>query len=94
MRAGFEYYRAIPQDEIQNLNYSKTNLTMPVLGLGGGYTPAFGGNVTMPSVVYGMQKLAQNVTSVLVPNSGHWIPEEQPEFLSDQLLKFFRNSTR
>jgi pimeloyl-ACP methyl ester carboxylesterase len=89
MRAGFEYYRAIPQDAIQNMNYSKTKLTMPVLGLGGGYTPAFGGNVTMPSVVYGMKKLAQNVTGIVVPNSGHWIPEEQPEFLTDQLLKFF-----
>jgi pimeloyl-ACP methyl ester carboxylesterase len=92
MRAGFEYYRAIPQDEIQNMNYSKTKLTMPVLGLGGGYTPVFGGNVTMPSVVYGMQQLAHNVTSVIVPNSGHWIPEEQPEFLTDQLLKFFGNT--
>jgi pimeloyl-ACP methyl ester carboxylesterase len=36
MRAGFEYYRAIPQDAIQNENYSKTNLTMPVLALGAG----------------------------------------------------------
>jgi pimeloyl-ACP methyl ester carboxylesterase len=94
MRAGFEYYRAIPQDAIQNMNYSKTKLTMPVLGLGGGYTPAFGGNVTMPSVVYGMKILAQNVTGIVVPNSGHWIPEEQPEFLTDQLLKLFGNSTR
>jgi len=92
MRAGFEYYRAIPQDAIQNMNYSKTKLTMPVLGLGGGYTPAFGGNVTMPSVVYGMKILAQNVTGILVPNSGHWIPEEQPQFLADQLLKFFGNA--
>ena len=92
MRAGFEYYRAIPQDAIQNMNYSKTKLTMPVLGLGGGYTPAFGGNFTMPSVVYGMKILAQNVTGILVPNSGHWIPEEQPQFLADQLLKFFGNA--
>src|SRR4029453_4726798 len=92
VRAGFEYYRAIPQDAIQNMNYSKTKLTMPVLGLGGGYTPAFGGNVTMPSVVYGMKILAQNVTGILVPNSGRWIPEEQPQFLADQLLKFFGNA--
>ena len=34
MRAGFEYYRAFPQDAIQNMNYSKTKLTMPVLALG------------------------------------------------------------
>src|SRR6188472_840269 len=50
MRAGFEYYRAIPQDAIQNMNYSKTKLTMPVLAVGGGYIPLFGGNITMPIV--------------------------------------------
>jgi len=30
-----------------------------------------------------MEKLAQNVTGIIVPNSGHWIPEEQPKFLVD-----------
>jgi pimeloyl-ACP methyl ester carboxylesterase len=94
MRAGFEYYRAFPENAIQNQNYSKTNLTMPVLGLGGGYTPAFGGNVTMPSVVYGMKMLAQNVQGIIVPNLGHWIPEEQPVFLAKVLNNFFSgNST-
>ncbi|MGB7952848.1 MAG: hypothetical protein WCF23_02610 [Candidatus Nitrosopolaris sp.] len=77
MRVGFEYYRAFPQDAIQNENYSKTKLTMPVLALGAGYIPAFGGNVTMPTILYGMQTLAQNARGVIVPNSGHWIPEEQ-----------------
>ena len=61
MRAGFEYYRAFPQDAIQNMNYSKTKLTMPVLALGGGYIPTFGGNITMSAAEYGMKILAQNV---------------------------------
>jgi pimeloyl-ACP methyl ester carboxylesterase len=91
MRAGFEYYRAIPQDAMENLNYSKTKLTMPVLALGGGYIPVFGGNITMPSIAYGMKIVAQNVQTVIVPNSGHWIPEEQPSFVIDQLFKFFGN---
>jgi pimeloyl-ACP methyl ester carboxylesterase len=34
--------------------------------------------------------LAQNVTGVTVPNSGHFIPDEQPKFLVEQLTKFFR----
>jgi len=93
MRAGFEHYRAFPQDAIQNLNYSKTKLTMPVLALGGGYIPTFGGNIAMPTIIYGMKLLAQNVTGITVPNSGHYIPEEQPEFVIDQLFKFFGNST-
>ena len=58
MRAGFEYYRAIPQDAMQNLNYSKNNLTMPVLTLQGGYIPVFGGNIAMlvggSVVLYGL----------------------------------------
>jgi len=92
MHAGFEYYRAIPQEVIQNMNYSKTKLPMPVLALGAGYIPTLGGNITMPTIIYGMKILAQNVTGITVPNSGHWIPEEQPQFLTDQLSKFFRNS--
>jgi pimeloyl-ACP methyl ester carboxylesterase len=51
--------------------------------------PILGGNVTMPAVIYGMQQLAQNVTGVVVPNSGHWIPEEQPVFLANLLNNFF-----
>jgi pimeloyl-ACP methyl ester carboxylesterase len=94
MRAGFEYYRALPQDAIQNQNYSKTKLTMPVLAVGAGYIPVFGGNITMPSIIYGMKMLAQNVQGVTVSNSGHWIPEEQPDFVVKLLNNFFSgNST-
>ena len=64
LRAGFEYYRAFPQDAIQNQNYSKTKLTMPVLAIGGAYIPVLGGNITMPSIIYGMNILAQNVTGI------------------------------
>ena len=93
MRAGFEYYRAFPQDAIQNENYSKTKLTMPVLALGAGYIPAFGGNVTMPTILYWMQTLAQNARGVIVPNSGHLIPEEQPQFVIKQLVTLFGKNT-
>ena len=88
MHAGFEYYRAIPEDTMQNLNYSKTKLTMPVLALGAGYHK-YEGNVTLPLNIYSMEKLAQNVTGIIIPNSGHWIPEEQPKFIVEQLRKFF-----
>jgi pimeloyl-ACP methyl ester carboxylesterase len=64
---------------------------MPVLALGGSFIPVLGGNITMPSIIYAMKILAQNVQGITVPNSGHFIPEEQPRFLTDQLLKFFGN---
>jgi len=95
MRDGFNYFRAFPEDAIQNMNYSKTKLTMPVLAVGAGYIPAFGGNVIINYALYGMQKLAQNVTGIKVPNSGHWIPEERPDFVVNMLNSFFSgNSTR
>jgi len=58
------------------MNYFKP--PMPVLAVGG-YVPTFGGNITMSTVIYG-KILAQNVQGIMVPNSGHWIAEEQPVF--------------
>jgi pimeloyl-ACP methyl ester carboxylesterase len=92
MRAGFEYYRAFPEDAIQNQNYSQTKLTMPVLALGAAYIPAFGG-ISNPTAVLGMQQSAENVTGIIVPNSGHFIAEEQPQFVINQLSDFFGNTT-
>jgi pimeloyl-ACP methyl ester carboxylesterase len=89
MRDGFNYFRAFPEDAIQNENYSKTKLTMPVLAFGAGYIPGFGGDVPINYALYGMQKLAQNVTGIKVPLSGHWIPEEQPDFVIKKLTSFF-----
>jgi pimeloyl-ACP methyl ester carboxylesterase len=93
MRAGFEYYRAFPQDAIENLNYSKTKLTMPVLAVYGSYYPAFGGNVTINPALYSMKALAQNVRGIQIPNSGHWSPEERPNFVVRMLDNFFVNNS-
>jgi hypothetical protein len=65
---------------------------MPVLALGAGYIPAFGG-ISNPTAVLGMQQLAENVQGIIVPNSGHFIAEEQPQFLIGQLSSFFGNTT-
>ena len=89
MRAGFEYYRAFPEDAIQNENYSETKIIMPVLAFGAGNIPGFGGDVLINYALYGMQKLAQNVTSIKVLLSGHWIPEERPDFVVKLLNNFF-----
>ena len=54
---------------------------MPELVLGGDYP----GNFALSST----QALAANVTGITVPLSGHGIPEEQPQFVIEQLMKFF-----
>ena len=49
----------------------------------------------MPTIIYGMKILAQNVQGITVPNSGHYIPEEQPDFVIKALDNFFAaNSTK
>ena len=40
-----------------------------------------------------MQRLAQNVLGIQVSNSGHWIPEERPDFVIKMLDNFFGGST-
>ncbi|MCI0430253.1 MAG: alpha/beta hydrolase [Rhodospirillales bacterium] len=47
-----------------------TKLTMPVLAVGG--EKSFGAN---EAVV--MRNAAVNVTELVIPNSGHWLMEEQ-----------------
>ena len=48
----------------------------------------------MPSIIYGMQQLAENVQGIRVPNSGHFIAEEQPDVVVKLLNNFFSgNST-
>jgi hypothetical protein len=37
--------------------------------------------------------LAENIKGVIVPLSGHYIPEERPDFVTEELFKFFGNST-
>jgi pimeloyl-ACP methyl ester carboxylesterase len=86
MRAGFEYYRSIPEDIKLNQEYSKVKLPMPVLALGG---ECSFGNAALDS----MRLVATDVRGSVIPNTGHWIPEERPAFLVDQLFKFFGNTT-
>ncbi len=86
MRAMFSIYRALPQDASDNqaMLAQRGKLKMPVLALGG--DKSFGrGLETLES----LKRVAENVQGGLVPNSGHWVTEEQPEFISKELLKFF-----
>ena len=83
MRAGFEYYRAVFEDSEQNKEYANEKLEIPILTIGG---EAGIGNFTTAS----FQKVANNVTGITLPNTGHFIPEERPNFLTKQILEFFK----
>ena len=85
LRAGFGYYRAIPQDVTDNQAISAAfKLPMPVLALGG--DRSWGRRM---EVVESLRRMATDVRGGVIENCGHWMPEEQPAALLEQLLAFF-----
>ena len=88
LQAGFNYYRNIPTDIAQNETIvAKFKLPMPVLALGG--SEGWGRGT---EVLESCRRVATNVGGGVIAGAGHWIPEEQPEVLSEHLLAFFRHS--
>ncbi|HTC25084.1 MAG TPA: alpha/beta hydrolase, partial [Gemmatimonadales bacterium] len=72
MHAGFEQFKAFDQDAIDDKAFvAQGKLTMPVLALGG--EKSFG-----PMMATVMRAAATSVTEGVVPQSGHWIMEENP----------------
>ena len=73
MHSGFEQFHAFDQDAADNraMLAAKGKLKMPILALGG--EKSFG--LQMAQVMRGG---AVSVTAGVVPNSGHWIMEENP----------------
>ena len=72
MHAGFEQFKAFDQDAADNKAFvAKAMLSMPVLAIGG--EKSFG-----PMMGTVMRAAATNVQTAIVPNSGHWVMEENP----------------
>ena len=82
MRAGFELYRAFPEDVRDNKALMRARLEMPVLAMGGTHS------TSGPLIEEMMREVANDVTGALVPDAAHWLPEENPEFVIDRLLAF------
>jgi pimeloyl-ACP methyl ester carboxylesterase len=81
MRAGFEYFKAFPQDAIDFEALSKTKLQMPMLVLSG---EKAGGTFLIDQG----RLVATNVQGVIVKGSGHWLMEEAPDQVIPQLVDF------
>jgi pimeloyl-ACP methyl ester carboxylesterase len=73
MHSGFAQFAAFDQDAIDNRAYlaASGKLAMPVLAIGG--EKSFGAG--MAAV---MRAAASDVTEGVIPDSGHWIMEENP----------------
>jgi pimeloyl-ACP methyl ester carboxylesterase len=91
MRAGFNYYRAVPQDIADNMAFRQAGLLeMPILVYGGDPLTRGRGLTALES----WRRVAADVSGGVAEGCGHWIPEERPQWVSEQLLDFFRRSAQ
>lgn len=78
-----EYYRAFYQDGEDNKELSKEKLSIPVLAVGGA-------NSIRELSVSSMEAVANDVEGIIVPDCGHWLPEERPAEFLDSVLTFLK----
>jgi pimeloyl-ACP methyl ester carboxylesterase len=82
LRAGFELYRSLLKDGEHNQKYRHQKLQTPILAYGG--ESAAGDNLRKS-----LLPIADHVEGGSIPECGHFIPEEKPDFLANVLHDFF-----
>jgi pimeloyl-ACP methyl ester carboxylesterase len=83
LRAGLAYYRDAAESARKNrAALEQRRLTAPVLGISSSHG-------SIPDMAASISPWAKNVTGVIVPDAGHYIPEEQPEAVAAALTDFF-----
>jgi len=81
MRAGFAQFTAFSTDAADNKVFEQVKLTMPVLAVGGEKSFA-----ALQAVI--MRHVAINVQEAVVPQSGHWLMEESPDYTVNLVRRF------
>jgi pimeloyl-ACP methyl ester carboxylesterase len=81
MRAAWTYFVSFPQTAQDFSRLAQTRLPMPVISIGG---EKANGDVLGRQV----KLVATSATSVILPNTGHWVMEESPREASDALVRF------
>ena len=84
---GLGYYRAIFESMAQNRATAATPLTMPVLAIGGeaGLGDAMRGT---------FERFSPQLSGAVIPNCGHYVPEESPEALLAVMTPFLAADRR
>ena len=83
MRAGFQHYGALLEDGKENRARFHTPLPMPVLVLNGDH------GIPQAPLLAGARQIAAHVTADTVPNRGHTLGEDNPEWVAQRLRLFF-----
>jgi pimeloyl-ACP methyl ester carboxylesterase len=82
-RSAMEMYRQFPQDAIDNRSAGRLPEELPVLAIGG--EKRWAGRVGER-----LSTVSSNVTSVSIPDAGHFVAEEQPRRFIDAMFQFCR----
>lgn len=83
--AGYNYYRAFPQDATWDTSTNKTKLTIDMAAMGG--QDSFG-----DFAAQSFEKVDSDVHTIIAPDSGHYVPDEDPVFLAECATLFFSPS--
>ena len=85
MHDALEQFVAFPKDAVDNQGFIAKGgkLTMPVLAIGG--AASYGANLATE-----IGFAAETVEGVSIPESGHWLMEEQPDATMAAILAFLR----
>ncbi len=78
------YFRAMWTNAEHNKVSAETKITIPVLAMGGEYSVG-------AMAAQSMSAVATNVQSIIIPNSGHWLPEENFDAVASELTTFLPN---
>ncbi|MBW9206693.1 alpha/beta hydrolase [Mumia sp. zg.B53] len=81
LTGSFGFYRSWDETMAQNGERGARKLTMPVLGIGG--ESSWGG-----AVGGALSAIAENVETLVVPGTGHWVAEAAPQALIAALTEF------
>ena len=84
LQGGVGYYRAMDVDAEHNKELAKNKLRMPVLAIGGEFS-------TRDEAGKAMHKVAENVETVVIERSGHWVLEERFDKITALLKQFLEN---
>lgn len=82
LRASLAYYRDAAESARKNHEaLEQQHLTVPVLGISSSHG-------SIPDMAASLRPWADNATGVVVPNAGHFIPDEQPDAVAAALARF------
>lgn len=82
LRASLAYYRHAAESARKNHeSLARQRLTVPVLGISGSHG-------SIPDMAASLRPWADRTTGVLVPDAGHFIPDEQPGAVAAALAAF------